>query len=486
MNLLNARFWGSSAAVDAVTEQDLVRRLDFDNPWWALKSGHRVRFRHPPQRRPFAAFAAKVTAPVEAGAAPLVLAGPSGAGKTILLRQALAASVRAGVPPTRIAYLSLATPVYGTVDLTRLVGLFLDRFAYKPTEKFHLFLDDLDYLPDGLAQLTALARHMPQARMVAALSSGAPAVAPGTAAGLDVTVLPPLTFAEFLSFRDAEGALTGRLPGPDGAADLAAATLDALNDEFARYVAFGGFPDGIAVAGAPSADQPTPPGLVRDRLLSRVLHRDLPARHGVNEPQELARLFALLARNTGGELAYEDLAKAAGLAKNTLRKYLDYLEHAFLIRRVPRLNRDGRPFQRQVLFKCYLTSPTLYTALFGPVMPGEAAFARLVETAVVGQVLGGALAGRLAYASWRGGQVDLLVLAEDGKHPDTLFEFDWADSYAATPEGPETMTAFAIRTNPDAAMSLLTNRQAGPAKRGGLDVAMVPAALQAYWLGLQD
>lgn len=84
----------------------------------------------------------------------------------------------------------------------------------------------------------------------------------------------------------------------------------------------------------------------------------------------------------------DDLAKATNIAKNTLRKHLDYLEQAFLIRRINRVDRDGKKFQRQVFFKVYLTGPCLYAALFAPVPPSYQFFQRLAETALVSQWLG--------------------------------------------------------------------------------------------------
>ncbi|MEK9755325.1 MAG: DUF4143 domain-containing protein, partial [Rhodospirillaceae bacterium] len=98
----------------------------------------------------------------------------------------------------------------------------------------------------------------------------------------------------------------------------------------------------------------------RDGVADRVLHKDLANLYGISEAQELNKLFGLLAFNTAREVTIEDLAKAAGVAKNTLRKYLDYLESAFLIRRVPRVDKDAKRFQRQVAFKVYLTTPCLY------------------------------------------------------------------------------------------------------------------------------
>ena len=348
---------------------------------------------------------------------------------------------------------------------------------------------DRDYAEDGVAQLAALQKRLPNARLIASLSSGAPRLTPGRievdgdgeqgGGTVDIRILPPLSFAEFMGFRRTDADLDGVLPEIGSSLPLDGPRLDRLNAEFARYISFGGFPSGIAA----KREDESPPALVRDALLHDILHRDLAAFAGLIEPRELGRLFAVLARNTGGEAAIEDLAKATGVAKNTLRKYLDFLEDAFLIRRVPRLNRDGQPFQRQVLFKVYLTSPTLYTALFGPVAPDAPEHARLVETAVAAQAFASGLADRLAYASWKGGMVDLILLDEAGGRPEDIFQMDWSGAVAASSKGPETMVNFAVRTNPDARMTMLTRDRGGPARRGGLDLSMVPASVYAYWLG---
>lgn len=473
--------------MEQISPSDILRRLEFDNPWWAFRSGTRVRFRHPPQRgfaREFAARALSDDLDV-----PLIAAGPAGAGKTIVLRQVLAAVVRSGVSPMRIAYLSLGAPVYSGEGLAALADRVLDRFTYGRDAKIFLFVDDLDYAEDGVAQLAALQKRLPNARLIASLSSGAPRLTPGRAevdgdgeqggGAVDIRILPPLSFAEFMGFRRTDADLGGVLPEIGSSLPLDGPRLDRLNAEFARYIAFGGFPSGIAA----KREDESPPALVRDALLHDILHRDLAAFAGLIEPRELGRLFAVLARNTGAEAAIEDLAKATGVAKNTLRKYLDFLEGAFLIRRVPRLNRDGQPFQRQVLFKVYLTSPTLYTALFGPVALDAPEHARLVETAVAAQAFASGLADRLAYASWKGGMVDLILLDEAGGRPEDIFQMDWSGDVAASSKGPETMVNFAVRTNPDARMTILTRDRGGPARRGGLDLNMVPASVYAYWLG---
>jgi uncharacterized protein len=466
--------------MDTISDDDLLGRLAFDNPWWAFTEATEIRFRHPPKRAFFAAFAERVRA--AAGAA-LVVAGPLRAGKTVLLRQMIAELIADGTPPKRILYAALTTPSYAGVELARLVGLFAARHGHDNAASVTLFLDEVEYERDWQQALDLIAKAWPKARIIAAVSSGAPGLVNGPAPSmkdLEVFVLPPLTFVEFLRFRNSEAALFGDAAGDASSAmTLGRDALAALNQEFHRYVNFGGFPEGVLAkpSGAPA------PTFVRDGIPERVLHKDLASLAGVNDARELNRLFAILALNTGREVTMEDLAKAAGIAKNTLRKYLDYLEGAFLIRRLARVDKLAKRFQRAVAFKVHLTAPCLYAALFGPVPADDERFPRLAATALAAQWLGNLAAGDLAYASWRGGDVDLLTMLAGRNKPERAFEIDWSDSYGKGDRKPRTLTEFVRGTNPAARVYILTRAVTRPAKMAGLDITLVPLALYAYWLG---
>lgn len=464
--------------MDTISDDDLLGRLAFDNPWWAFTEATRVRFRQPPKRAFYAAFAERVRA---LGGGALVVAGPLRAGKTVMLRQTIAELIQGGAQPNSILYAALTTPSTAGADLSRLVGLFAARHGHDSPAELHLFLDEVQYVGDWQPALARIAEAWPGARIVAAVSSSAPALVSGPVAGakgLEAFVLPPLTFAEFLRLRGSERTLFG-----DAAAEtpttLGRGALSALNDEFHRYVNFGGFPEGVLAKrdGAPA------PTFVRDGVSERVLHKDLASLAGVNDAQELNRLLATLALNTSREVTMEELAKAAGIAKNTLRKYLDYLEGAFLIRRLARVDKLAKRFQRAVAFKVHLTAPSLFTALFGPVAANDPRFPRLAETALAAQWLGRADAGDLAYASWRGGGVDLLTLSAGGNKPDRAFEIDWDDEYGKGGKKPQTLASFVAGTNDRARTYILTRAVARPASLQGLDITLVPLALYAYWLG---
>jgi len=464
-----------------ITDNDLFQRLAFDNPWWEFKDSTRVAFKNPPKRVFFPAFFTRV---MGAGLGNvLVLAGSLRAGKTVMMRQMVAQLVERGIKPTNILYCSMTTPSYTATDLATLFEMFCRRYRHGPDAELYVFFDEVQYARDWEDALLNLAAMRPNAKIVGAVSSAAPAIVSGKTVRdgkMEVFVLPPLTFLEFLRFRGSEEKLFGLAEGDSkrGGMSLAPNALPALNQEFQRYVNFGGFLEGILSGkdGVPA------PAFVRDGVADRVLHKDLASLAGVNDTQELNRLFGLLAFNTAREMSMDELAKATGIAKNTLRKYLDYLEQAFLIRRINRVDRDGQRFQRQVFFKVYLTSSSLYAALFAPVPPSDQFFQRLAETALVSQWLGSEALENLYYASWRGGAVDLVTLHPETGKPDHVYDLDWENVYVRTDKRPDQLVGFVRDNNPKATTYVLTGSVARAATMQGIDITLAPIALYTYWL----
>lgn len=77
-----------------------------------------------------------------------------------------------------------------------------------------------------------------------------------------------------------------------------------------------------------------------------------------------------MAFNTADELSLQELSANSGVAKNTIKRYVEYLEAAFLIRTVHRIDESARRFHRARTFKVYLTNPSMRAALFAPVDTG--------------------------------------------------------------------------------------------------------------------
>jgi len=116
-------------------------------------------------------------------------------------------------------------------------------------------------------------------------------------------------------------------------------------DDVERLWRCGGFPDGgILEAGAYPVWQ--------DSYLRAMAERDLPAWGLAAKPMLTQRLFRMVAAEQGSILNLSKLGQSLGLSHHTVNAYLDHLEGAFLIRRLP-------PFQPN-LRKRLVKAPRLY------------------------------------------------------------------------------------------------------------------------------
>lgn len=72
----------------------------------------------------------------------------------------------------------------------------------------------------------------------------------------------------------------------------------------------------------------------RQNFIQTYLERDLPLLGLRADPLVIGRLWTMVAHNHAQLLNMEALGKSIGLTANTIHRYLDYLESAYLIRRV--------------------------------------------------------------------------------------------------------------------------------------------------------
>jgi len=432
-----------------ITDLELKNRLAADNPWWARVEPLN-RYHNLPRRDASIALALLANAPE--GCSPVLLAGPAAVGKTVMMFQMVQELLDAGTVPTGIVYVPLGDAIYAGVDLERLLRLNREIPGHEGAVPSHVLLDDLHNLSLGQQQLATVAGVSPGSRFVASLSAMPPSVQDVEAAaqGIADIRVPPLTFGEFLRFS-----------GRGGAANAEAAGLDAA---FAAYLAHGGFPE-TAVSGPD-------PRLAAD-ILDRLLLRDLPSLFGIGDPREFKRLFCLLALNNGCEVSLEGLAGTTGIAKNTLRRYLDYLQAAFLIRRLYRLDQDARPFRRQGFFKPYLAHSSLHAALFGPTSVDHPAYGRLVETAVLAALP--ASTAPISYARWPNGAMTFVTGSPPG--PGAAVEVRWSDAPFERPR--EELAAYVgfCRRQPGLARRIVCGRSARGSRHFlGMEIEFIPAA----------
>lgn len=406
----------------------------------------------------------------------VVLLGPRRVGKTILIRHLIADLLQAGVAAQRIAYVEMDHPLLHGQSLDALVRQIED-IAPDGEGLRYLFFDEIQSHKDWEKHLKPLVDHRPDLRILVSGSAAAALKRQSSESGagrFTDFLLPPLTFSEYLHLRPEPPAIREDTPGVYLLEDIAR-----LNQQFVEYVNFGGYPE---LALSPTV-RGNPERFVKSDIVDKVLLRDLPQLYGIKDIQELNSLFTLLAFNTAEEVALEALSKRSGVGKQTIQKYIEYLEAAFLIKRVFRVDQDGKRYQRERHFKVYLTNSAMYTGLFGAKQADDPEFGHLVETALFAQRFHED--ARLNYARWGadGCEVDLVESSQALK-PVAALEIKWSNNFADRPEALKGLMKFARGNRVPLAWATtrsLIREQTGD----GVAIRQWPAAALAFHYGVR-
>ncbi|HPB73738.1 MAG TPA: ATP-binding protein [Chromatiaceae bacterium] len=460
---------------------EVQRRLGADNPWWRAGVGIDREEAAWPRRAYFPHFR-RLALETRVRRA-VVLIGPRRVGKTVMLKHFIQALLDDGLEGIRMLYLSLDTPLYSGRSLESLVRLFMDVHNHTVNERLWVIFDEVQYLKDWEVHLKSLVDTYPQIRFIASGSAAAALRMKSRESGagrFTDFVLPPLTFAEYLDFAGQETALI-RAREDETPSRFLAADIDALNREFLNYLNYGGFPEAVMSP----AVRANPSRFLRQDIIDKVLLKDLPSLYGISDTQELNRFFNVLAFNTGNEVGLEALSKHSGIPKQRLGEYLEYLEAAFLIRRVHRVDENAQRLKRARTFKVYLTNPSVRAALFGFLGAEDEAMGNLAETAVWSQWLHDShLTHSLHYARWTVGrqdlEVDIVSLDPPTQRPRFAVEIKWSDRPPHEVQTLRGIREFAARY-PLVRNPLVTTRTyTGQMEVDGVAIDFVPVALHCY------
>lgn len=416
-----------------VTDNVIEKRIRFDNPWW---DGEPIPplYRNLKKRVYFKTIFDLLTGDIRRAA---VVYGPRRVGKTVLLYQVIEALLDQGTAGQRILYLSADVPTYAGVSLEHLLELFLNRFEHSRTDRVFVFVDEVQYLRDWQRHLKSLVDSFQGVRFLVSGSAAAAlrrkSIESGAGRFTDFLV-PPLSFLEFLYLAgDSKVEVTDDAGGSGSSLRASEFDLNDLNEKFVRYLNYGGFPEAVL---NPEIKKDMSRYVAND-IIDKVLLKDLPSVYGIDNPTELHRFFAFLAYNTSQEINPEELASKVNLAKNTIRKYFEYLESSFLIHRIYRVDQSAKTMKRQTHFKVYLSNPSMRSALFGETDFGDdAMIGRLAETAVAAHMMSPSNISNSYYARWDKGEVDFIQLGLGVRtsRVANAIEVKWSDRPAQDPE----------------------------------------------------
>lgn len=467
-------------------EKQAIIRLQLDNPWWEIGS----------IRADYKAMGPRAYLDIFYGLVSnvrvrrsIILMGPRRVGKTVMIYHAIQRLIEEGVAAKNIIYVSVDTPIYNGILLEELMNaaFVASGKEFNPMEQYFVFFDEVQYLKQWEVSLKTLADAYPNIRFVASGSAAAAlkksSIESGAGRFTDFS-LPPLTFYEYVQLRHCEGLLRESTLMWNGheVHSFAPTDITRLNSTFIEYINYGGYPE-VAFNTELQAD---PGQYIRHDIIDKVLLRDLPSLYGITDVQELNSLFAMIAFHSGAEFSYESMAQNTGVKKETLRKYLEYFEAAFLLKKIHRTDDTAKRYQREHSFKLYLTNPSLRCALFQPIAENDKEIGTMVETAVFAQWIP-RLGTDIGYASWREGrnvmgEVDIVGINAGRQRPDWVVELKWTDRYYENPGELTSLRSFMTKNGLTQAL-VTTMTASGLTSLSWGNLQFMPTACYAYIVG---
>jgi hypothetical protein len=179
-----------------ISEKDILRSLQQDNPWWQTGEPP-AKFAH--VRAYFPRF--QELASNWDIRRSVILMGPRRVGKTVMLRQLIAKLISSGFPAKCILFAPIDTPTYSGMPLDRFIKIFEEHTGHGNNAKRMVIFDEIQYLKDWEIHLKVLTDRHPNTRFVASGSAAAALRLKSQESGagrFTDFLLPPLTFAEFL------------------------------------------------------------------------------------------------------------------------------------------------------------------------------------------------------------------------------------------------------------------------------------------------
>ncbi len=465
-------------------DEQVLERLRQDNSWWA--TGRIDQDYADMQRRLYFDLFFPLVEDISIKRA-VILMGPRRVGKTVMLYHTIEALIKNGVSPHKVAYVSVENPFYNKIPLEQLFKTCIKATGQESANGWYVFFDEIQYLKDWEVHLKSLVDSYPRTKFVVSGSAAAALKLKSNESGagrFTDFMLPPLTFNEYIHLLQLQHLIIPAKIEWDGNATsfFDTTNIALLNEHFLKYINYGGYPEIIFS----EKMQINPSRFIKSDIIDKVLLRDLPSLYGIQDVQELNSLFTSIAYNSGQEFSLEALSQASGgVEKNTIKRYIQYLEAAFLIKIIHRIDNNAKKFRRANYFKIYLTNPSLRSALFAPLQATDKVMGAMVETAIYAQWLQREWFEPW-YARWKQGrsqgEVDMVGVSAQNFKPQWALEIKWSNRYYENPGELKSLLSF-CETNQLKSALVTTIDKAGSREMQQMKLHFLPSALYAYTVG---
>lgn len=318
--------------MNIVNDENILNLLFSYNSWW--QTGMMKKEFDKPMRR-FAYYEAERVLMHPDIRRTVVLCGARRTGKTTVMYQLINNLLNKGVSPKNILFVSFDHPLLKLCTVDRVLSVY--KANVSSDEELYCFFDEIQYATDWNSWLKILYDTNPSVRVVAT-GSASPIISDKIAeSGLGrwkVIHVPTLSFFEYCELLNIRVA---NLPSNIKPTQMYLRPvqeqtdifnkLEKLQVHFIRYLQVGGFPE-LAL----SSDDVYAQRTLREDIVDKALKRDLPSIYGIRNINDIEKIFLYLCYNSSNIINIQTISKEMeGISRNTIEKYIGYLESANLI-----------------------------------------------------------------------------------------------------------------------------------------------------------
>ena len=470
-----------SIKLKPISDELKLNRIRYENPWW-INNEIEEQFKVMKSRLYFDLFYPLVEEREPRRA--VVLMGPRRVGKTVMMYHTIWKLINNNVVESnKICFINIENPLYFNMALEELFALARSASGISNPSGYYVFFDEIQYLTNWEIHLKVLVDSYPNTKFIVSGSAAAALKLKSSESGagrFTDFLLPPLTFHEYIHLKGLTYLINQTETTWKGKKTIWFTTNNTqeLNRHFINYINYGGYPEVIFS----ERIQSNVGRYIKSDIIDKVLLRDLPSLYGIQNVQELNTFFTTLVYYCGNEVSLESLSTTSGVFKLTLKKYLEYLEAAFLIKSISKIDDCAKKFKRQTNYKVYLTNPSLRSALFSPLTATDDAFPHMVETAIFAQWM-----HRIHftpwYARWKDGEVDLVGLDDKTLKPMWAVEIKWTNRPFENPYDELKSLLYFCNKNHLSEAIVTTIDKDGLKMINGIEVKFVPSSIYTYIVG---
>lgn len=295
-------------------------------------------------------------------------------GKTTMMYQIIDHLLEKDVPEKRMMYFSFDKRVN---SIEEIMGIYKQEVLMEDevSKKTYILLDEIQKLDDWENQVKLLYdKKLPLKLLLSGSSSlTLKKKSKETLAGRNyVCKLPPLTFKEYLKLKSVSYPDFQNIESTHKEARL---SEEKYITEFHRFINHHGLPETIGM------DEELSKRYIKSSLIDQVVYKDIPSNYDIEEPSVIEELLRIIAERPGMLLKYDSLASDLSRTRQTISKYVFYLENSYMLNLI--YNYSGSFItSAKKLKKVYLSHPSLVTTL----KDSKENLGRLVENQVINEL----------------------------------------------------------------------------------------------------